>query len=43
MRLALRVTPVGRCVSEKLGEARTVKRVLTSVMMSKAVDGYRRR
>ena len=43
MRLASRVTPGGRCVSEKLGEARKVKRVLTSVMMSKAVEGYRRR
>ena len=43
MRLASRVTPGGRCVSEKLGEARKAKRLLTSAMMSKAVEGYRRR
>ena len=43
MRLVSRVTPGGRCVPEKLGEARKVNRFFTSVMMSKAVEGYRRR
>ena len=39
MRSASRVTPLGRWVSEKVGEARKAKRVLTSAMMSKAVEG----
>ena len=39
MRLASRVTPGGRWVSEKLGEARKVKRFLMSAMMSRPVEG----
>ena len=39
MRVASRATPGGRCVSEKCGDARKVKRVLMSAMMSKAVEG----
>ena len=43
MRVASRMTPAGRCVSEKLGEARKVKRFFVSVMISNAVEGCRRR
>lgn len=43
MRVESRVTPGGRCVSEKLGDARKAKRLLTSVMISDAVEGYSRR
>ena len=39
MRLASRVMPGGRCVAEKLGEARKANRFFTSVMMSNAVEG----